>query len=213
MDEQSKPPRRPRVAGDIERTAIGRTRRVEGIPQFVDPTSEVSASVLMAAQLDVLGDRLDQISTSLTAWVNETVRHNEQIKALSTSVGSVVAYTESAGRSQVKTEAKLERAAELLEGIAETLKDLVVRVGRLEGSVERLTHNDASLEVRLEATAKMQNAMDDRLTAIERRLADAALTTAVATQERKKWFTWTRAALFGAGSVAMFVVKELGLLG
>lgn len=208
MDEQSKPPRRPRIAGDIERGSYSRRRTpVEGVPIVVE--RESSEAILISKQLDVLHERFEGMSKSVSAWSAESVRHSEKIQALSTSIGSVIAYTEPLGRSQARTEEKLTRTEALLVDIAATLKDLVTRVGRLEEDGRRLREDHSEVDERLEANERRSAAIEQRLTALEQRGTEQL----VRRDERKKVLTWGKAALFGAGGALMAIAEQLGLFG
>lgn len=203
MDEQSKPPRRARMAGDAERALIGRTHRVDNVPAFVDPASEVSASVLMAAQLDVQGERLDRITDAVSGYTAQLARQQETLDGLVVpSVKSLLAFADQAGRASERTAAKLERNEELLQDIAATLKDLVTRVARLE-------HSRDSLEGRLAATESAAKSLDTRVKALEQTGRDSL----VRVDERKRILTWGKAALFGAGGAVAAIAEQLGLFG
>lgn len=213
MDEQSKPPRRPRIAGDIERTSFARRRTpVEGVPAVVE--RESSEAILVAKHIDVLNERFDRIEAAVTGYTSQVARQQETLDGLIVpSVKSLLAAADAAGRTSVRAEAKLERTEELLEGITETLKDVLTRMGRLEKTVDKLDDNHDSIEKQLGKAVERQNAMETRLGAVERRLDDAALTNAIADRTHRKWITWTRAGLVGIGGAVMWLVKELGLLG
>lgn len=227
--------RRGRFMGDAERAVIGRTRTqpAQNWDDDVTPPPQAPPSIEgleLREQMQILGDgveqaitglgklweergngeRLSKVETALTGYTAQLARQQETLDGLLVpSVKSLLAAADSMGRAQVRTDAQMERSAELLENIAATLKDVVTRIGRLENTVERLNHSDQALAAQVQATNAMMNAIDTRLTFVERKLADEKLVETTALAERKKLFTWARAGLVTAGGGIAWLAAHL----
>jgi chaperonin cofactor prefoldin len=192
---------------------FGRRTPPGGVPAYVDPASEPSAAVLIGKQMDVLAERFDRLDNSVSTWASESVRHNEQIKALSTSIGAVVAYTESIRTSSATQAAQLShffdrewpRHGALMERFEKALDNVADRLTRLEQAVERLHSSDQALAARLTANEACVNSLDVRITALERSGRDQAVEVAV----KQKISGKAGAALVGAGGAIAFVVERL----
>jgi chromosome segregation ATPase len=223
--ELTPPPQAPPIYGDVHQRL---DQLADGLGQVTDAIGKVWKERGNSDRLSAQDEKLDQIQTSINAWVSESVRHTEQIKALSTSIGAVVSFTEGLRTTTVSTSTQLSnfferewpRHEKLMERFEKALEDIAGRITRLETAVSALRTSDDVLAARLTANEASVNALDVRHTAltlrvveIERSNREGQLVKDTTAEVHKKWFTWTRAALFGAGGVVMFVVKELGLLG
>ena len=126
--------------------------------------------------------RIERLEAKIDGFSKMTTQHAAQLDefvmpAVKSLMGRVDLLLSGQERrnSQLEQffEKELPRVERLLDGLAQSLKDLIERLGRLETSKEKLTDNVGSLALRLNAAETRDASLEHRIAALELRNRDS----------------------------------------
>lgn len=197
--ELTPPPAAPPQPADFER--MSQAEQLRALRSHAETNQTALAAVWPARHV---ADELANVKRAVDGYSRQVDRHQQSLgdfvlPAIRTQMGRVTALeqqqTESIARLRVFFDTEWPRHTELMERISGSLKDITERIGRIEARQDKFADSITTHEARLSATEREINAIDVRVTALERHNADARLVATTTTTERKRIFTMARVSL------------------
>lgn len=214
--ELTPPPSAPPVPEDFERMSAA--EQLRALRSHAETNQHAIAAVWPARHV---ADELVGVKRAVDGYTRQVDRHQQSLDefvlpAIKSQLSRVTALeqqqTESFARMRVFFDTEWPKHTKAIEEIATALRDITNRIGRLEAKQDKFADHITTHEARLTATEREINAMDVRVTALERINADERLVANTATAERKRIFTLARVSLTTLGAAIGALATQIPAL-
>jgi chromosome segregation ATPase len=199
-DETTPPPQAPPQPEEFY--ALSTDEQVRTLHSFAQAQAQATAQVWDARHVS---DHVRALERHVNANTNQVTRLIVEVEHWSMATKQCIGEVDQALGKIVSLEAKLAvffesqwpQLEKSITGFATALRDLDTRIGKLETSIEQIAGKQLTHGERL-------HEHDRRLSALELVRIEAG----AASRERRKWFSWGKAAIAGVALVFGFLVAH-----